>query len=56
MVGGIAHSTGSPLFDGVGGGGGGKGEEGGGGGSGGSEVLHFDNEWGFVRDFGGWDG
>lgn len=35
------HSTGSPLFDGVGGGGGSEGEEGRGGGS---EVLHFGNE------------
>lgn len=46
MVGDIAHSTRSPLFDGVGGGGGGEGKEGGGGGSDGSEVLHFDNVWG----------
>ena len=41
LVGGMAHSTGSPLFDGVGGGGGGEGEEGRGGGN---EVLHFGNE------------
>ena len=51
MVGDITHSTRSPLFDGVGGGGDGEGEEGSGGGSDGSEVLHFDNVWGFV---GGW--
>lgn len=53
LVRGMAHSTRSPLFDGVGGGGGSEGEEGRGGGS---EVLHFGNEWGFVRDFSGWDG
>ena len=52
MVGDIAHSTRSPLFDGVGGGGDGEGEEGSGGGSDGSEVLHFDNVWGFVGGMG----
>lgn len=46
------YSTRSPLFDGVGGGGDGEGEEGSGGGSDGSEVLHFDNVWGFVGGMG----